>query len=261
MNEPRVWPERSHSAYALVARFAEFYREVAAIKRAQVEGRLASYLAGDNAPAPSHAAEFAQRVSARLLILLKQQERNCSADAASEAGQLERKALYLMAALADEIFIFELDWPGCDAWLPVLLEHSMFGTSNAGSRFFSMANQLVRDNLRSPMQMDFAAIFLLAMELGFKGCFRARQAQAELVQVRNQLYRIVAISGENGGHEPKSAAFAQAYAYTLTGRADERLAPVSPWCNLGLYGLVGYLLLSTVIWMMLMYPFERYLSV
>lgn len=261
MHEAPRWPEQHQSTYALVARFADFYQEIAGIKRAQAEGRLAGYLAGNTTTTPSNAAEFAQRVSARLLGLLQQQQRNCSADAGSEAGQLEHKALYLMAALADEILIFELDWPGRDAWLPVLLEQAMFDSSSAGSRFFSMANQLVRDNLRSPMHRDLAAVFLLAMELGFKGCFRARQAQPELDQVRNQLYRLVATTGAASGNAAAEApAFARAYAYPLIGRRDERLAPVSPWRSLGLYGLIGYLLLSSVIWIVLMHPFEQYLN-
>lgn len=258
MREGPEWLEPHPDTFELVARFADFYQEVAAIKRAQADGWLAAYLAGENSPAPSTAAEFAQRVSARLLGALRLQERRCSEEPSSEAGQLERKALYLMAAVADEILIFELEWPGRDAWLTVLLEQSMFDSSNAGSRFFAMAEQLVRDDLRSPLRVDLAAVFLLAMELGFKGRYRARQAQPQLDKIRGQLYQLVSSAGADVGESRH--AFAQAYGYVLQGQRDERLAPVSPWRNLGLYGLLGYLLLTTVAWIVLMHPFERYLN-
>ncbi|HTH74958.1 MAG TPA: DotU family type IV/VI secretion system protein [Trinickia sp.] len=259
MREAPEWLEPRRGSFELVARFADFYQEVAAIKQAQADGWLGAYLAGEHAPQPGTGAEFAQRISARLLGALRRQERRCSDGEASEAGQLERKALYLMAALADEILIFELEWPGRDAWLAVLLEQSMFGSSHAGSRFFAMAEQLVRDDLRTPLHVDLAAVFLLAMELGFKGRYRARQAQPQLDKIRGQLYQLVS-SSASGTPSESEHAFAQAYAYSLTGHRDERLAPVSPWRNLGLYGLIGYLLLTTAAWIVLMHPFERYLN-
>jgi type VI secretion system protein ImpK len=170
-----------------------------------------------------------------------------------------------MAALADEVLIFELDWPGRDVWLSLLLEQTMFGSSNAGSRFFALARKLVQDNVRSPLHMDLAAVFLLAMELGFKGCWRSRQGQSQLNAIRLQLYQLAAPTPrpahvEDGYQAGASAAFAQAYAYPLRGHRDERLAPLSPWRNLGIYGMAGYLLASALLWLALMYPFERYLG-
>lgn len=247
--------------FTLVGQFADFYEEVASIKRAQQEARLAAYLgietptAGAPAVAP---AELARRVSAHLLEVLRRQERACLADSASEAGQLQRKALYVMAALADEIMIFELEWPARDAWLAVLLEQRMFDSSHAGSRFFTMAQQLLHDNIRSRLHVDLAAVFLLAMELGFKGSRRARQGQTELDALRARLYQFVTASNDADGTD--LPAFAEAYGYPLQGLSDERLAPVSPWRNLGVYCLLGYVLASAVLWLALMHPFERYLG-
>lgn len=245
------------SEYALVAQFADFYEEVAGIKRAQKEGRLAVYLGLDGSPTAVAPEQLARCVSTRLLELLRRQERDSLVDAASEAGQLQRKARYAMAALADEIMIFELAWPAREAWLEVLLEQAMFDSSHAGSRFFTMAQQLVHDNIRSRLHIDLAAVFLLALELGFKGSLRARQGQTELAAVRQRLYQFVTASHAAGIATP---AFAQAYDYPLQGARDERLAPVSPWRNLGIYGLIGYVLASAALWLVLMYPFERYLG-
>lgn len=258
MRDAPSWPQPGRDHPDLVARFADFYQELAAIKAAQAGGWLAAYLAGDDSPQPVTGSEFAKRVNARLLALLQRQARRYADDTGTAAGQAERQARYLMAALADEVLIFELDWPGRDAWLSVLLEQSVFDSSNAGSRFFTMAEQLVQETPRTPLQAELASVFLLAMELGFKGRYRARHAQPHLEKIRGQLYQVVFAAG--GKLDDDQPAFAEAYAYPLTGRRDERLAPLTPWRNLGLYGLIGYLLLSVVAWFVLMHPFEHYLN-
>lgn len=265
MNDTAFWLPSLHSRFTLVANFADFYQEVAHIKRAQSESRLASYLSGSESAPPSEPIDFARRVNVRLAKLLKEQRQRNRADATSEVGKLEEQARYVMAALADEVLIFELDWPGRDAWLQVLLEKTMFDSSNAGSRFFSLARKLVTDNVRSPLHRDLAAVFLLALELGFKGCWRSRQGQSELAAMRHQLYQLAApahhhvLTDEDGLTQPTPAC-EQAYAFPLRGIRDERLAPISPWRNLALYGLAGYLMATVVLWLMLMYPFERYIG-
>ncbi|MGF7187831.1 type VI secretion system protein ImpK [Robbsia andropogonis] len=258
MRDAPTWPQQRHNHSNLVARFADFYQELAAIKTAQTGGWLAAYLASGDLPQPVTDIEFAKRVNARLLARLQRQARRHADDTGTPAGHAAQQARYLMAALADEVLIFELDWPGRDAWLSVLLEHTMFDSSNAGSRFFVMAEQLVGETPRTPLQAELASVFLLAMELGFKGRYRSRQAQPHLEKIRGQLYEVVFVAG--GRLNDEQPAFANAYAYPLTGRYDERLAPLSPWRNLALYGLIGYLVLSLVAWFVLMHPFEHYLN-
>ncbi len=244
--------------YVLVSRFADFYQEVAALRRAEAEGRLAAHLAGDGGVLPATGAEFAARASARLLALLQQQARRCTETPGTENSRLERQALYLMTAVADEVLIFELDWAGRDAWLDVLLEHAMFGSGNAGTRFFALAEALVDTSVPTAAHLDLAAVFLLAMELGFRGRYRARQAQSHLDRIRKRLFHLVTEAGASPSDD--GPAFAQAYAYPLAGSRDERLAPVTPWRNLGLYGLAGFLLLGAVTWLVLMHGFERFLN-
>ncbi|WP_414449375.1 DotU family type IV/VI secretion system protein [Burkholderia sp. 22PA0099] len=258
MHDAPAWPQPRTGSYVLVARFADFYQDVAALRRAQAEGRMAAHLAGDGGALPTTGAEFAARAAARLRALLQQQARRCTETPGTEDSRLEQQALYLMTALADEILIFELDWAGHDAWLDVLLEQAMFGTGNAGSRFFAMAEALVEASLPTPRHVDLAAVFLLAMELGFRGRYRARQAQPHLDRIRERLFQRVSAAGASPDDD--GPAFAQAYAYPLTGSRDERLAPVSPWRNLGLYGLAAFLVLGVVTWLVLMHPFERFLN-
>lgn len=253
-------------SFRLLDRCADFYQEIVNIKRAQAEGRLAAYLAPNEAQPLSMPSDLAERCSARLLNILRQLERDFRREAALEECRTQKTALYLMAALADEIFILELDWTGRDAWLDVLLEQKLFNSNNAGSRFFSLAQQLINNPVRNALSMELASIFLMAMELGFKGCYRGGQGQLRLLKIREQLYQVVKQSepqllpvNPNVVTEQWSI-FSQPYQYPLQHGKDERLAPMSPWKNLSLYALASYLLLSISVWLVLMHPFEKYIG-
>jgi type VI secretion system protein ImpK len=256
--------------YTLLGGCADFYQEIAAIKCAFDEDRLAAHLSPDSAPdaaaAPATDSELAKRVSARLLTFLRQQERDFRRNATVQEIRAHRVALYLMAALADEIFILDAKWRWGDAWLDGLLEQKLFRTNNAGSRLFIMARQLISAQSRNPLYIDLAAVFLLTLELGFRGRYRGRQGEAALAELRAQLYQLTKQKSRSGGSFDVRAvlgpqpAFTQAYDYQLQGDKDQRLAPVSPWCSVGLYALLAYLMLSTIAWLMLLYPFERYIA-
>ncbi|WP_338847056.1 DotU family type IV/VI secretion system protein [Massilia sp. W12] len=248
--------------FALLDLCAQFYEEIAAMKDAQSEGRLASWLSADGGPPPQSPQEFARQLSNRLAAQLRSQERSFAARATLEQARAHRIALYAMAALADEILLLELEWPGQEAWLQVLLEQRLFGSNDAGSRFYAMARQLLKIKGRSPLYADLAGVFLLALELGFRGCYRGRQGQPELSTIRQMLYRMVRHSspGKPDVAPESIPAFQQAYDFLLTDGQDERLAPLSPWRNLGLYALLAYLLLTIVAWLILMHPFEEYLA-
>ena len=253
----------SASAFFFLGGCADFYEEIASIKRAHAEGRLAAYLAPDEASAPTRPIDFASRVSARLFAILRQQEHDFRRNATVQEIKAHNAALYVMAALADEIFILELDWPGREAWLDVLLEHRLFKTRNAGSHFFSMAHDLVQIQSRDNLYVDLAAVFLLALALGFRGRYRGQQGHAALQEIRLQLYKLVNQKNRPGVPERAAGeryAFIQAYQHTLQGTEDARLAPVSPWLALGGYALLGYLMLSVVVWLVLMHPFAQYVG-
>ena len=259
------WPQASANDFLLLGIFADFYQEIACIKLALAQGRLAAYLAIDSAAGQEQAGEYASRVSARLLEILQRQERDFRRDATVREFQLQHIALYLMVALADEIFILELDWPGRSAWLDVLLEQKIFHSNIAGSRVFHLADQLLSQQDRGSLQIDLAAVFLLMLELGFKGKYRGQQGHAALSKLRQALFQMarqkaVATRGLAHGDIAPPPAFTQAYAYVLQGQQERRLAPLSPWFSLGAQALLAYLVLGAAIWLILMRPLENYIN-
>lgn len=249
-------PEIRPSPFFLLACFAEFYEEVASIKLAIAEGRLSNYLAvGDETP-PTHGPDLALRVSSRLATVLRNQARGIHGCATPTEAKAYTMAQYAMAVLADEIFLLdpELEWTGRKPWLDVLLEDQLFHTRDAGQRFFQFVEQVLHEANRSALHTDLASVFLLALQLGFKGRYRGEHGASVLRNYRERLYRF---AEQKGVAAEAQFAFPQAYQHLARGKKEERLAPLSRWYALGRIALVAYVAVSTLVWVVLMYPFEK----
>lgn len=76
-------------------------------------------------------------------------------------------AAYALAALADELMIAEIKWPGQAWWENHKLEFVVFGSNNRANWFFDRAEQAVGLTSRDALEA-----FVFAVVLGFKGMFR-----------------------------------------------------------------------------------------
>ena len=246
--------ERTGAKLFLLARFAEFFETVASVKLAIREGRLGAMLAVGDEPAPSDPRDLAARVSGLLDGALRAQGLEVERNGTQGEIRAHRMALYIMAALADELFILELDWDGRDAWMDVLLEYKMFGSRNAGERFFDVAGKLLESRTRDPLRVDLAAVMLLALQLGFKGQYRGERSDAELHKLRRRLFVLVE---REQGERVHGAAFPQASTQLLADGTPARLAPLTPWYTGALLVMLGYVLISSALWLGLMEPFRQ----
>lgn len=243
----------------LLAGFAEFYEELAAIKLALREGRLAAYLAvgGDT---PAAGPDQALRVASRLAQVLDAQARALAQGGTSAEARAGRIARYAMAALADEIMLLDPDlppWSGRDAWLGVLLERRLYGTNDAGQRFFVLADQVLAASDRSALRLDLASVFLLALQLGFRGRYRGAEGAARLADYRRRLHLVARRSAQAESGLP---AFPQAYEQLLSGEKEQRFAPLRRWYGPGIMAACAYLLISTGVWWYLMHPADQAVS-
>lgn len=248
-HEPALAPDGG-GAWLFLGDCADFYEEVASLKRA-----YAADAPPAAAPAPLTPAEHARRASAHLAAVLRRQQQAFVQDASEQEIRARRVVTYLMAALADEIFILDLDWPGREAWLDVLLEQQLFKTGTSGTRVFRMARELTQSGVRGPLGAELAAVLLFMLALGFKGCYRGPGGEESLRQIRAGLYRLLPAPAPDA-----APAFAQAYSHDLQHGQDERLAPLAPWFMLAGLALAADLALTVVIWLVLMYPFEQYIG-
>ena len=194
-------PSRYPGSY-LLTQFREFYREVARLKRtvayapplsaaeevvfaAQAAASTGGTSGGTSILArPSEASPAVTGVWQQLLSMLERQ--------ALEAGQggafayeVYREAQYVMAALADEIFL-HLDWEGKSSW--PLLESRLFQSHIAGEEIFTRIERLLQR--RDPFYLDLAAVYFMALSLGFEGKYRGEDDQ-DRREYRRQLFRMI----------------------------------------------------------------------
>ena len=190
----------------VVTQFREFYAEIQALRAAALvsarmadeaqvqpeappppdpEPRLVVPIAGLAPPLPEEAiaaAELedsaappedfrrpgltAEEAVQRLQSMLELQALDAGAQGGEYGVLYYKEAQYVMAALADEIFV-TLDWSGRKFWRSDLLETRLFGTYNAGDLFYQRLDKLLQSGDR--VQAEIAVVYLLALTLGFKG--------------------------------------------------------------------------------------------
>ena len=154
-----------------------------------------------------------------------------------------REVLYVMVALADEVFL-QLDWPGKEYWSSHLLEEYAFYSHDAGTRFFENAQQLLGS--RDPLRADVATVYYLALTLGFRGRFRDLQNSAQIEHLQHQLF--TSLFQRNPGLGSEVRLFPGAYENTLRDRPPRLLPQLRPWLVSLAAVAILYVAASHAIW-------------
>lgn len=171
-------------ASQLAALFEDFYGVLIGRRLAVAEAAFET--GGD----PQRGAAQAATVWQALLTKLEQQALEVRRTSGDFAAEQYREAQYLMAALADEIFL-NLDWAGRAGWQAQLLESKLFGSHRAGDEVFVRLDRLLQN--QDPAFRGLGEIYLAALTLGFQGRFRGRPDAEEALGVyRIRLYRFLA---------------------------------------------------------------------
>lgn len=124
----------------------------------------------------------------KLYTRLETQEQEASAKG-GDFGLLQfQEAKYIMAAVADEIFL-HLDWAGQANWKNYLLEAKCFQTSVSGEMFYQKLEKVLESN--DPANVDLALLFLLALSLGFQGKYYKSEDLKQIDEYRHQLFTFV----------------------------------------------------------------------
>jgi type VI secretion system protein ImpK len=146
----------------------------------------------------------AQDVRQSLLALLEQQALRTIELGGTFGYGLYCEAQYVMAALADEVFL-NAKWAGRAHWL--LIEEALFQSHASGEMFFKKLDRLLANaGSGSP---DLAMIYFQALALDFRGKYRHHDPHNEIERYRRQLYaRIFRAAPED---TPRNLLFAQSY--------------------------------------------------
>ncbi len=162
-----------------------------------------------------------------------------------------REAQYAMAALADDLFIHDVEWTGREIWRGVLLEQALFRTRLAGERVFDRMEALLASNDRRLVQL--AAVYLCVLGMGFKGRYRVPGGESTLRNYSARLFEFIAgrESELGAGLLPAGRTLIPAaYAHTLTDGKARTLARGPRW-PVVLGAIAGvWLVLGQALWWM-----------
>lgn len=247
-----------HQSSFLLRQFREFHRELARLKRlveytapvpvAESAAAGAAVGGGSSGLAPAAHPESPENHAAvsgvwqQLLSILERQALEAGQTGGAFAFEVYREAQYVMAALADEIFL-HLEWEGKLTW--PLLESRLFQSHIAGEAVFDRLDRLLQR--RDPFYLDLAAVYFMALSLGFQGKFRGEASDERLEQYRRQLF--VMIYRRN----PKlfsatGPLFPQNYQSTLEKAVARKLPSERVWLLLVLAVLLAWLAASQYAW-------------
>lgn len=237
-----------YSSTFLEKQFADFFREIIQIKR-WIEAKRASssgpdIVADDGAPSPSPVQSEAAVVGQRLSSLLRRQGIEAARFGNEYGFEFYKDAHYMMAALADEIFL-TYDWLGKEVWASCLLESALFGSNVAGERVFERIDDLLR--VRDPLSRSVAIIYLMSLSLGFQGKFRESGDLSQLDTYRDELFRFYYRRKPELDSESKQIS-PNAYLHTVSGNPGRKLPHTAKWLSVMAIAMVLFLIVSHVLW-------------
>jgi len=236
----------------LLDQFREFYQELARQKELAT-GRLPELTAG-GVTAASDGLSSENDVWHSLLRLLATLEKRAVRSGGAFAHDVYLEAQFVMASLADEIFLNE-DWQGRRSWL--LLESRLFRSHAAGEEFFDRLDLLLKR--RDPVYTDLAAVYFCALSLGFRGKYRDNDPHDRLSHYKRELFELI-FRQRPTLREPGMHLFPQNYAHIVAEEKIGRLPDPRVWWTLLSAVLLIWIVVSYLLWLQLTGPIDSELS-
>ena len=182
-------------------------------------------------------------INKHLVGILEEQSLTITHEAGDFASLYYREGQYIMAALADEIFL-NLEWIGRDLWDMNLIETKIFGTQIAGSKFFDNLDEFLKE--RDPLKIDLGAVYYLALSLGFRGKYRGIDDKGAIKEYKRKLFVFVMRCEPH--FQRDYLLFPEAYAYTQDEGIPRKLPNPRLW-YMGLTLLVFFMALGgSILW-------------
>ncbi|HEX8775469.1 MAG TPA: DotU family type IV/VI secretion system protein [Pyrinomonadaceae bacterium] len=172
---------------------------------------------------PSESYRISTLVWHALASLLQRQYEMARRYGGAYRAESYRKAQFVMVALADEIFLRE-DWKDKGIWVENLLESKIFDTHTAGEVFFENIDFILQG--QDP-DRDLAAVYLMALSLGFKGKYYDRD-RGQLATYRRRLFVHICGREPNLDDETRRL-FPEAYYYNVREESQRKLSDPRKW--------------------------------
>lgn len=172
----------SRPARVAMQRFLAFHAELVEVKRlagAMLGGPAETVVADGDTLTQAAAVDVVDLFLRLRVAICPEGTPPVSADGLPDIG-------YVMAALADESLLHEVDWPGREQWMGTLLESSLYHSRVSGEEVFTLAHGIVDGSVVG--RSDLSAAILLALSLGFRGRWRGVEDHGAIDDLRRQLY-------------------------------------------------------------------------
>ena len=200
-----------------------------------------------------HKQTLAQQIREKLESILTTQYKDLGSNKGGYAARYYEEAQYIMVALADETFI-NLNWQGKEEWEDNLLESLMYNTQDAGDKFFDSLDTFLSKS-HSNQTADMAALYLIALGLGFKGRFKDPQFEPTIAKYKEKLYRYITSEDPSLLHN-QSHLFPNTYNNIIGDRQNTNMPNIRAWwISLSVIG-GAYVFFSTLIWLHHMHTFS-----
>jgi type VI secretion system protein ImpK len=222
---------------------SEFYQQIALIKvwirDQELNNQVMSILKQNTIPTNSETATAISLILNQWIELKRVKYQDVLTE---REYQIFDRACFAMISLADELFIMLLPWPGKDHWHRVLLEEQSYQSCSSGVVFYKYVDELLNDKNFDALKGQLAAIYLLAMRLGFAG--RYRDNDSKLNDYSKKLFSLLNREGKSSTELISIAA----YQNNLNSQNEQRLAPLSNWYRGITYSLVAYGIVGVALW-------------
>ncbi|MDR1362180.1 MAG: DotU family type IV/VI secretion system protein [Holosporaceae bacterium] len=161
--------------------------------------------------------------------------------------QEAREIIYLMAAIADEIFL-NMAWDGKKYWEDNMLEERFFGSQVAGEVIFEKINELLMG--KQLPSTEKAEIYLKALSLGFRGKFRGLEEELAQINIyRARLYDFID-RHEASITDSRSLLFQKEYARTIPTMHRKLLPDAALVTYISSFFVFMFLVISSMVWML-----------
>lgn len=224
----------------VIKHFRMFYQELVRLKG----HALSSALLNDTQSQEQNACRY---IFNRLVELLEENKALITKHNEKTVNSYYDEALYIMVALADEVFL-NLRWTGRKAWQDHLLEVHFFNTHKAGEYFFTKLDALLVQDTAA--HKDLAVLYLWALGLNFVGRHDTPKSTSTLERYKKQLFALVYHGSKSALSVDEDTALLSpgAYKHILQGSQPSHQPSLQFWYRI-LYGVIGLMLVvSSVIW-------------
>jgi type VI secretion system protein ImpK len=244
--QPAMLPDEADAA---LRRFRAFYEELFAIKQALHEGDWLAAM-GERAMMGGAAEDqVARAVQMRLRRAIAAQGFGGPIPAGALAGI---DPGYVMATVADEALLHGVSWPGRAFWIDTPLEQVLYRSRIGGDRVFQAVEDLT--SRQRPDPDGTAMTILLALELGFRGRYRATKADAQrereydaaIARAKHLLFELIFHSHYLEDDKPVDLVVGATE--SLGRRQPQHLPQLRPWLLALSAVIAGYLAVSWLIW-------------